>query len=53
MAAGGFHGDRARVTELVQQAKEAIDRLVSHGAQFADDLHLEGGHSLRRIVHAG
>src|SRR5699024_7557454 len=53
MAAGGFHGDRARVIELVQQAKEAIDRLVSHGAQFADDLHLEGGHSLRRIVHAG
>src|SRR5690625_2745397 len=53
MAAGDFHGDRARVTELVHAAKEAIDRLVSHGAQFADDLHLEGGHSLRRIVHAG
>ena len=53
MAAGGHHGDRVRVTELVHAAKEAIDRLVSHGAQFADDLHLEGGHSLRRIVHAG
>src|SRR5699024_9149594 len=53
MAAGGHHGDRVRVTELVHAAKEAIDRLVSHGAQFADDLHLEGRHSLRRIVHAG
>jgi L-aspartate oxidase len=53
MAAGAFHGDRDRVTELVHEAKEAIDRLVAHGAQFAEDLHLEGGHSLRRIVHVG
>ncbi|AQS74582.1 L-aspartate oxidase [Corynebacterium ammoniagenes] len=53
LAAGAFHGDRDRVTELVHAAKDSIDRLISHGVQFADDLHLEGGHSLRRIVHAG
>lgn len=53
MVAGAWHGDHDRVTELVHAAKDSIDRLISHGAQFADDLHLEGGHSLRRIVHAG
>lgn len=53
MAAGAFHGARDRISELVHQAGEAIKRLVSHGARFDDDLHLEGGHRFRRIVHAG
>ncbi|WP_134323705.1 L-aspartate oxidase [Cumulibacter soli] len=47
------------VSQLVSAAPEAIARLVGLGATFdrtADgsfDLGLEGGHSARRIVHAG
>src|SRR5699024_12769832 len=52
MAAGGFHGDRVRVTVLVQQATKSIVRPVSHGAQSANYLHLDGDLSLRCSVHA-
>lgn len=46
------------VTELVAQAPDAIARLIARGAQFDRvggdyDLHLEGGHTRRRILHAG
>ena len=53
LAAGAFHGDSDRVSELVHQAGESISRLESYGAHFDAGLHLEGGHSLRRIIHAG
>lgn len=53
IAAGAFHGDRDRVSDLVHQAGKAIRRLVSQGVCFDDNLHLEGGHRHRRIVHAG
>jgi len=47
------------VRELVDGAPAAIRRLVRLGARFdrdadgAYDLHLEGGHHARRILHAG
>lgn len=47
------------VRQLVEGAPEAIRRLIALGAQFdrdatgAYDLHLEGGHHQRRILHAG
>src|SRR5690606_10162626 len=51
--------ESAAVRELVNAAPEAISRLVELGARFDLDDHgayalgLEGGHSARRIVHAG
>lgn len=59
LLAGAGLCDEARVTELVEAAPGAIERLVHLGAAFdrtADggfDLGLEGGHSARRIVHSG
>lgn len=50
--------DPLAVSDLVRSAPGAIKRLISLGAQFDRkpdgdlDLHLEGGHSANRIVHA-
>ncbi len=52
LAAGCRHGDPDRIRTMVAQSPLAIERLVAHGADFDGDLHLEGGHSHRRIVHA-
>lgn len=47
------------VRELVESAPRAIQRLIDLGAEFdrshdgSYDLHLEGGHHHRRILHAG
>ncbi|GAB3818439.1 L-aspartate oxidase [Tessaracoccus terricola] len=58
LVAGAGLCDEAAVRELVAAAPGAILRLIDLGAQFdltangAIDLHLEGGHSARRIIHA-
>ncbi|QGF24178.1 L-aspartate oxidase [Raineyella fluvialis] len=58
VAGAGLCEPRA-VHELVTGAPAAIRRLVRLGARFdrddtgAYDLHLEGGHHARRILHAG
>lgn len=50
--------DPIAVSDLVHSAPKAIKRLISLGAHFDRrpdgelDLHLEGGHSANRIVHA-
>ncbi len=41
------------VSMLVAEAPERIQDLRDLGADFEDDLGLEGGHSRNRIVHAG
>jgi len=41
------------VRVLVEEAPARIVDLVDLGVEFDDDLGLEGGHSRRRIVHAG
>lgn len=41
------------VTMLVEDAPDRIQALRDLGAEFEDDLGLEGGHSRNRIVHAG
>ena len=52
--AGAGLCDPAAVAALVTQAPAEIDRLVRLGARLdRTALHLEGGHSRRRIVHAG
>ncbi|SDB80083.1 L-aspartate oxidase [Raineyella antarctica] len=59
LVAGAGLCEPAAVRQLVEAAPAAIRRLVTLGAQFdrdADgsyDLHLEGGHHARRILHAG
>jgi L-aspartate oxidase len=54
MAAGAGLCDPAAVATLVSQAPEEIARLDRLGARLErSPLHLEGGHSRRRIVHAG
>ena len=59
LIAGAGLCDERVVTDLVESAPAAIERLVYLGAQFdrADgggfDLGLEGGHRARRIVHGG
>lgn len=58
LQAGAGLCDPVAVRELVDEAPEAIVRLIAMGAQFdrsADDydLHLEGGHQRRRVLHAG
>ncbi|OYO17227.1 L-aspartate oxidase [Enemella dayhoffiae] len=59
LTAGAGLCDPRAVAELVDQAPAAIRRLIALGAQFdrtpdgALDLHLEGGHHARRILHAG
>ena len=58
LTAGAGLCDEAAVRDLVASAPGAIRRLISLGARFdldpfGDlDLHLEGGHSARRIIHA-
>ena len=41
------------VTALASEASARIRDLVELGVEFDDDLGLEGGHSRRRVVHAG
>jgi L-aspartate oxidase len=54
LAAGAGLCDPAAVATLVSQAPEEIARLDRLGARLERAaLHLEGGHSRRRIVHAG
>ena len=59
LVAGAGHADPAAVRTLVAQAPGAITRLEALGARFDRDetgaraLTREGGHSARRIVHAG
>ncbi|MGA7835773.1 MAG: L-aspartate oxidase [Acidimicrobiales bacterium] len=54
LVAGAGLGDGARVNELVTEAPSVVDVLERLGARFDDGvLGLEGGHSHRRIVHAG
>jgi L-aspartate oxidase len=48
----GICGERA-VGELTRDAPARIAHLVELGVEFDDDLGREGGHSHRRIVHAG
>ncbi len=52
LAAGAGAGDPAAVSELVSSAPGVVGWLSSLGGQFGYG-HLEGGHSRRRIVHAG
>ena len=58
VAGAGLCEDDA-VRTLVAEAPRAIRRLLSRGADFdrgpdgSYDLHLEGGHAARRILHAG
>jgi L-aspartate oxidase len=52
--AGAGLCDPAAVAALVAQAPDEIARLAGLGARLErTTLHLEGGHSRRRIVHAG
>lgn len=59
LVAGAGLCETHAVRELVEGAPGAIRRLVRLGAEFdrddsgAYDLHLEGGHHARRILHAG
>ena len=53
VAAAGL-ADEGRVNELVRAAPSVVEELSQRGATFdAGGLGLEGGHSRRRIVHAG
>ena len=52
LTAGAGLCDPAAVTALVSEAPEVISWLSSLGARLGNG-HLEGGHSRRRIVHAG
>ena len=54
LVAGAGLCDQAAVATLVAQAPREIARLTTLGARLESaSLHLEGGHSRRRIVHAG
>jgi L-aspartate oxidase len=54
LTAGAGLCDPAAVAALVAHAPAEIDRLAGLGARLdRTALHLEGGHSRRRIVHAG
>jgi L-aspartate oxidase len=44
---------RSAVAALTGEAPARIRDLVELGVEFDDDLGLEGGHSRRRVVHAG
>ena len=58
LTAGAGLCDAGVVSDLVASATGAIRRLIGLGARFDRasggglDLHLEGGHSARRIIHA-
>ncbi|MDR1522626.1 MAG: L-aspartate oxidase [Endomicrobium sp.] len=53
--------DKDKVTKLVQESPDRLNELISLGVEFTKkennpnefDLGLEGGHSQRRILHAG
>jgi len=59
LKAGSHLNDEAAVTLLVGRAKDAIHRLIEFGTPFDRNLNnelcttKEGGHSTRRILHAG
>ncbi len=59
LSAGGGLCDRDAVRSIVADGYRAVTELVSHGAHFDEaapgcwDLTREGGHSRRRIIHAG
>src|SRR5690242_21930323 len=59
LAAGAGLCDADAVTSIVADGYRAVSELVSDGAQFDESaaggwaLSREGGHSRRRIVHAG
>nr|WP_108870736.1 L-aspartate oxidase [Tessaracoccus timonensis] len=58
LVAGAGACDEEAVRTLVAEAPVAIRRLITLGAQFDRahgnySLHLEGGHSARRILHSG
>jgi L-aspartate oxidase len=59
LAAGGGLCDRAAVESIVADGYAAVAELVSEGARFDEaapgqwSLTREGGHSRRRIIHAG
>lgn len=59
LVAGAGLCDEDAVTDLVAHAPGALERLIRLGAHFDTDsqgridLHLEGGHHARRILHAG
>jgi L-aspartate oxidase len=54
IVAGAGLSDEAAVNELVRSAPSVVATLSQLGAHFdAGSLGLEGGHSYRRIVHAG
>ncbi len=59
MIAGAWLGDSPVVHEICEHAPEGISDLIACGVKFAKredgswDLTREGGHSARRILHAG
>ncbi|AXE39039.1 L-aspartate oxidase [Acidipropionibacterium virtanenii] len=59
LTAGAGLCDEEAVADLVSHAPGALRRLIGLGARFDTDaegridLHLEGGHHARRILHAG
>lgn len=59
LTAGAGLCEPGPVRALAAEAPEALRRLIALGARFdtgpdgGADLHLEGGHSARRILHAG
>jgi L-aspartate oxidase len=53
LVAGADLCDRSIVDSVVREGPERIKDLVERGTIFDQDLHREGGHSLRRILHSG
>jgi L-aspartate oxidase len=53
LAAGRELCRPSAVASLTAEAPERIGDLVALGVEFDGDLSLEGGHSRRRVVHAG
>lgn len=49
--AGAKHNNRKAVEYVIKNGPGAIKKLIQNGVQFADNLHLEGGHSHSRIWH--
>jgi len=53
LTAGAGLNHRDIVAICVQEGPAAIQRLMDYGIQFAADLGKEGGHTQRRVLHAG